>query len=179
LVYSISLVRSCAERESALNANCVFKEAMVAMKRVIKLFESGLAVGILAVLFIVLVAAFIDIAYEIYQNILAPPILIVDASGLMSLFSLVLVLLIGLELTETVKAYLDDDVVHVDLVVLVAIIAIARKVIVWDIEKYSYIDLFSLAAMTLALGVTYFLIKRAEASSGEQGTRGNPKQALS
>jgi uncharacterized membrane protein (DUF373 family) len=137
---------------------------MVTMKRVIRLFETGLTIGILAVLLFVLVAAFIDVAYEIYQKILAPPILIVDASGLMSLFSLVLVLLIGLELIETVKTYLDDDVIHVDLVVLVAIIAIARKVIVWDIEKYNYIDLLSLAAMTTALGVTYFLIKRAEIS---------------
>ena len=137
---------------------------MVTMKRGIRLFETGLTIGILAVLLFVLVAAFIDVAYEIYQKILAPPILIVDASGLMSLFSLVLVLLIGLELIETVKTYLDDDVIHVDLVVLVAIIAIARKVIVWDIEKYNYIDLLSLAAMTTALGVTYFLIKRAEIS---------------
>ena len=75
-----------------------------------------------------------------------------------------LVLLIGLELIQTVKAYLDDDVIHVDLVVLVAIIAIARKIIVWDIGKYSYLDLLSLAAMTTALGVTYFLIKRAKFS---------------
>jgi uncharacterized membrane protein (DUF373 family) len=137
---------------------------MVTMKSAIKLFESGLTIGILAVLLVVLVAAFIDIAYEIYQKILAPPILVVDASGLMSLFSLVLVLLIGLELIETVKAYLDEDVIHVELVVLVAIIAIARKIIVWDFEKFSHIDLFSLAAMTTALGVTYFLIKRAEFS---------------
>jgi uncharacterized membrane protein (DUF373 family) len=137
---------------------------MATMKRVIRLFETGLTIGILAVLLVVLVAAFIDSASEIYQKILAPPILIVDASGLMNLFSLVLVLLIGLELIETVKTYLDDDVIHVDLVVLVAIIAIARKVIVWDIEKYSYVDLLSLAAMTAALGVTYFLIKRAEIS---------------
>jgi uncharacterized membrane protein (DUF373 family) len=137
---------------------------MATMKRVIRLFETGLTIGILAVLLVVLVAAFIDIAYEIYQKILAPPIFIVDSSGLMNLFSLVLVLLIGLELIETVKTYLDDDVIHVDLVVLVAIIAIARKVIVWDIEKYNYVDLLSLSAMTAALGVTYFLIKRAEIS---------------
>jgi uncharacterized membrane protein (DUF373 family) len=137
---------------------------MVTMKSAIRLFESVLTIGILAVLSVVLAAAFIDIAYVIYLEILTPPIFIVDASGLMGLFGLLLVLLIGLELIQTVEAYLDDDVIHVDLVVLVAIIAIARKVIVWDIEKYSYIDLLSLAAMTTALGVTYFLIKRAEFS---------------
>ena len=137
---------------------------MVTMKRAIRLFESALTIGILAVLFVVLAAAFVDIAYVIYLEILAPPVLIIDASGLMGLFGLLLVLLIGLELIQTVKAYLDDDVIHVDLVVLVAIIAIARKVIVWDIEKYSYLDLLSLAAMTTALGVTYFLIKRAKFS---------------
>jgi hypothetical protein len=47
--------------------------------------------GILIVLFVVLLAAFIDIAYEIYAKILAPPVLLIDANGLMGLFSLVLV----------------------------------------------------------------------------------------
>ncbi len=80
----------------------------------------------------------------------------------MHLFSLFLILLIGLELLETVKAYLKDDIVHVEFIILVAIIAIARKVIIWDFNKYSTHELLSLAAMIVALGITYFLIKKAD-----------------
>jgi len=63
---------------------------------------------------------------------------------------------------ETVKAYLKDDIVHVEFIILVAIIAIARKVIVWDFSKYEVNELLSLAAMTVGLGITYFLIKLAD-----------------
>jgi uncharacterized membrane protein (DUF373 family) len=80
----------------------------------------------------------------------------------MGLFSLFLVLLIGLELLETVKAYLKEDIVHVEFIILVAIIAIARKAIVWDFKKYTTEELVSLAIMIVALGVTYFLIKKAD-----------------
>lgn len=109
----------------------------------------------------ILVLAFIDIVYEIVQHIKAEPMFIIDADGLMGLFSLFLVLLIGLELLETIKAYLKDDIVHVEFIILVAIIAIARKAIVWDFNKYTTQELISLAIMILALGATYFLIKKA------------------
>ncbi|MFA7136156.1 MAG: phosphate-starvation-inducible PsiE family protein [Bacteroidales bacterium] len=67
----------------------------------------------------------------------------IDANGLLDLFSLFLVLLIGLELLETVKAYFKEDIVHVEYIILVAIIALARKVIVWDFDKYSNEELLN------------------------------------
>ena len=132
------------------------------MKKAIKHIEYALILAILIVISVTLVLAFVDIVYEIKQRILQPPKFIIDADGLMDLFSLLLVLLIGLELLETIKAYLKDDIVHVEFIILVAIIAIARKVIVWDFKKYSSEELLSLAAMIVALGVTYFLFKMAK-----------------
>lgn len=87
--------------------------------------------------------------------------MIISADDLMNLFSTFLVLLIGLELLETVKAYLKEDLFHIEYIILVAIIAIARKVIVWDFEKFKTPELFSLSAMIVALGITYYLIKRS------------------
>ena len=132
------------------------------MKKILKYIESALIIGILAVICIILILAFIDIVYEIKQKVVQPPRFILDANSLIDLFSLLLVVLIGLELLETVKAYLKDDIVHVEFIILVAIIAIARKVIVWDFSKYEVSELLSLAAMTVGLGITYFLIKLAD-----------------
>jgi uncharacterized membrane protein (DUF373 family) len=127
---------------------------------VIKPFEALLLIGIILVLCITLLGAFVDIAYVIYNKLITPPVFIIDNDGLMDLFSLILLLLIGLELIETIQAYLKDHEVHVELIVLVAIIAIARKVVVWDFNKYDHYQLYSLAAMILALGLTYFLVKK-------------------
>ena len=129
------------------------------MKAVFKFVEITLVIGILLALSVTLLLAFLDIAYVIYKKIMTPPTFIVDAQGLMELFSLILILLIGLELIDSVKAYLDKHVIHVELILLIAIIAISRKVVVWDFDKHGHHELYSLAAMILALGVSYFLVK--------------------
>lgn len=131
------------------------------MSEFIKFTERFIIWGILIVMSIILILAFVDIVYEIAIKIITDPIFIIDASGLMDLFSLFLVLLIGLELLETVKAYLKEDIVHVEFIILVAIIAVSRKAIVWDFNKYTTEELISLAIMILALGVTYFLLKKS------------------
>ena len=132
------------------------------MVKFIEYIERGLIWSVIVVMSVILVLAFVDILYEIGEKIMNPPFFIIDADGLMSLFSLFLVLLIGLELLETVKTYLKDDIVHVEFIILVAIIAISRKAIVWDFNKYTTEQLVSLAIMILALGATYFLIKKAD-----------------
>jgi len=130
--------------------------------KLLKSTERILISVIMIIFFAILIFAFIDIIYVIIQKIIEHPILIIDADSLMELFSLFLIILLGLELLETIKAYLMEDVVHVELVVLVAIIALSRKVIIWDFNKYSYTELISLSGMILALSISYFLIKRAD-----------------
>ncbi|TLX71999.1 phosphate-starvation-inducible E-like protein [Labilibacter sediminis] len=131
------------------------------MEKIIKYIEKFLICGVLIALSFMLLFAFVDIVYEIHKTLVTPPIFVIESARLMDLFSLFLILLIGLELLETIKAYLKNDVVHVELVILVAIIAISRKVIVWDFSKNSHSELISLSVMILALGLTYFLVKRA------------------
>lgn len=82
-------------------------KTVVKISVVFKLFETILLIGILLVLSVTLLLACIDITHVIYTKIMAPPAFIVDAQGLMELFSLILILLIGLELIETVKTYLE------------------------------------------------------------------------
>jgi len=132
------------------------------MIKIIEYIERGLIWGIILLMSLILVLAFVDIVYVIKEKALAPPLFIIDANGLMSLFSLFLVLLIGLELLETVKTYLKDDIVHVEFIILVAIIAISRKAIIWDFKQYTTEQLVGLAIMILALGTTYFLVKKAD-----------------
>ena len=131
------------------------------MMKIIKGIERLLIGGILIVFCTILVLSFVDLVYVIYLDVIDPPLFIIDADRLMELFSLFLIILIGLELLETIKVYLKEDLLKVELVILVAIIAIARKVIIWDFDKYSYLELIGLATMILALSAGYFLLKKA------------------
>ena len=55
---------------------------------------------------------------------------------------------------------LDDNVFHVEVVVLVAIIAVAGKIIVIDYYSITSLILLGIAALMIALSAGYFLLKR-------------------
>lgn len=78
---------------------------------------------------------------------------------LIDLFGLFLNILIALELLENVTAYLKKHIVQVELVVVTALIAVSRKIIIFDPNKYEKIDLIALAGASLALAISYWLIK--------------------
>jgi uncharacterized membrane protein (DUF373 family) len=72
-----------------------------------------------------------------------------------------LLILIGLELMKTVVMYLDENVVHVEVVLEVALIAIARHVIEMKYSETSPLTLIGISTITLALAIGFFLIKKA------------------
>ena len=78
----------------------------------------------------------------------------------LEIFGYFLLVLIGVELLETLKMYLKDDVIHMRVVIEVALIAMSRKVITAEPETISSLTLFAIAALILVLGVTYYFERR-------------------
>jgi uncharacterized membrane protein (DUF373 family) len=56
--------------------------------------------------------------------------------------------------------YLSTNVIPVRLVVATALMAISRKVIIFDFEQISPPYIYGTAAVVLSLGVTYWLITK-------------------
>ncbi len=106
----------------------------------------------------VLLLAVIDLGFILVKDILSPPILILDVNELLQIFGLFLLVLIGIELFETMEIYIKENVVHVEVVFTVALIAIARKVIILDVKKVGSPTLLGIAAIILALSLGYYLI---------------------
>jgi len=79
---------------------------------------------------------------------------------LIELFGLILNILIALELLENLTGYLKKNVIHVELVVVTSIIALARKIIIFDFSKYGGLELISLGFAILCLAVSYCLLKQ-------------------
>lgn len=82
---------------------------------------------------------------------------------LREVFSGFLLILIGIELMKTVVMYLQSHVLHVEVVLTVAIIAIARHTIDLDIEGANPFLLMGIGLMLLALSVGYYYFRRAGA----------------
>ena len=76
---------------------------------------------------------------------------------MLGIFGYFLLVLIGVELIETLKAYVKEDVIHVRVVLEVALIAMARKVIIEEPNDVPSLTLFGISALILALGIaSYF-----------------------
>ena len=135
------------------------------MTGIIHKFERFIVLALLLMMMLVLLASTIELAIILVTQLLAPPMLLLDIKEMLTVFGFLLMVLIGLELVETIKMYLDENVFHVEVVVLVAIIAVARKVIIIDYDAVSYEMLLSVAALMIALSIGYFLLKRATTPS--------------
>lgn len=78
---------------------------------------------------------------------------------LFQLFGLFLNVLIALEILENITAYLKQQVVQVELVLVTSLIAVSRKIIILDLEKKDSTDLIALGIAIFALSLSYVLIR--------------------
>ena len=129
------------------------------MNVLLKNFEKVILYSIILMLMVVLLLTTAELAWLLVQDILSPPLGLIAIEQLLDLFGFFLLILIGLELLESVKAYLVSHVIHVEIVLEVALIAVARKAIVLDLETYSAGAILSIAALILATGAAIYLIK--------------------
>lgn len=136
----------------------VFMEA--AMPRLLKKFEAWLIRSLSVMLSIVVLLATIELAWLLVQDIMTPPILLLEIDELLELFGFFLLILIGLELIETIRSYERESIVHLEVVLLVAMVAISRKVVILDIKQTPSLSLLGLGLLILALAVAYFVVKR-------------------
>lgn len=79
---------------------------------------------------------------------------------LIKIFGLFLNILIALELLENVTSYFSKHVIQVELVVVTALIAVARKIIIFDPDQFAKNDMIALAVACLALSISYWCLRR-------------------
>ena len=120
-----------------------------------------MAVKVLAVLMVMVILWGIgDVIYVLYQQILAPPFLLLSINDILATFGSFLAVLIAIEIFVNISLYLSSNVIPVRLVVATALMAIARKVIIFDFTEIDSAFVFASAAVIFSLGLTYWLITR-------------------
>ena len=101
-----------------------------------------------------------DVVWVVYTRLVQPPFLLLRIHDILFIFGAFLAVLIAIEIFLNITLYLREDVIHVRLVIATALMAIARKVIVFDFKEVSYQYIYATGAVVLALGLTYWLIVR-------------------
>jgi uncharacterized membrane protein (DUF373 family) len=138
------------------------------MFSLLKRYEKFMVSALMIMMAVVLGLATLDLGWLIIKDVITAPYLLLDISELLDIFGLFMLVLIGIELLETImKTYLMDGTPHFEVVLSVAIIAIARKVIILDVKEVESLSLFGIAAIVIALTTGYYLMKRSQMTDGK------------
>ena len=128
--------------------------------KMVHLLENVVSKILSIALIIVIFVSLFDLLYILVTDLISnKPTIFLDTK-LIEIFGLFLHLLIALELLENITSYIRKHIVQVELVLVTALIAVARKVIIFDTNKYDSHDLIALGIATLCLAGSYWLIKR-------------------
>jgi uncharacterized membrane protein (DUF373 family) len=131
------------------------------MLDLLKKFEKAVTATLVVMMAVVVLLATIELGWIIIKDIITPPVFLLEINELLDIFGLFLLVLIGVELLETIKAYLKDNVVHFEVVLTVAMIAIARKVITLDVKDLPAMTLVGIAAIIVALAAAKYFFRKA------------------
>lgn len=109
---------------------------------------------------LMIIWATIDVGENIYSRIVEAESIVLPVKDMFGIFGTFMAVLIAIELFINITVYLQDDVIHVRIVMATALIAVARKIIIMDYDKMGATDLLAYSAVVIAMSVGYWLVNR-------------------
>jgi uncharacterized membrane protein (DUF373 family) len=129
---------------------------IVAMHRLIRY-----SVKLLAVLMVFTILwSVLDVVVVIYEKFLRHPFRDLGKEEILQVFGSFMLVLIAIEIFINITLYIRSHVIPVKLVVATALMAVARKIIVFDFHEVGAFHVFATGLLVAALGGTYWLLER-------------------
>ena len=127
-------------------------------------FESLIAFALTLVVVSIILVALYRLASEVIVGLLLGVLDPLDHRIFQSVFGEIMTLLIALEFNHTLQYVVkrEQSIIQTKVVLLIALLAMARKFIILDLGAVSGEQLLGLAAITLVLGVVYWLIRERD-----------------
>ncbi|MDK2975035.1 MAG: hypothetical protein PWP08_1406 [Methanofollis sp.] len=121
-------------------------------------FERWIYLILTALLAVVIVFSVYELVILIAHGLVDDRMFRLENHELLNVFGAFLLILIGIELLDTMRAYVEKHEVHVEVIMLVAIIAIARKIILLDSSSATDLPLIGMALLLMALAAGYYIV---------------------
>lgn len=127
-------------------------------------FESLIALALSLIISLVIVVALCRLVIAIVNGLVLDALNPLEPKVFQNVFGEILTVLIALEFNHTLHYVVarEQSVIQTKVVLLIAILALARKFIILDLHETSPGQLLGLAAVTLALGATYWLMRERD-----------------
>ncbi len=137
------------------------------MIKIMRKFEKAVALVLAVILAVIIVLSTIHLASTVVTECLKQPYFLFDIHKLREFLGILISVVIAVELLDTVRVYFDESAVKIEVIFLIAMMALAREVIILDLPKIEGATLVGVAAIIAALSGGYFLIRRGAKAAGE------------
>ncbi|MFN3914861.1 MAG: phosphate-starvation-inducible PsiE family protein [Aquabacterium sp.] len=135
-------------------------------------FEQVVALFLSAVIAVIIVVSLIQLISVVFTLLIIDAFNPLDHKVFQSVFGMIMTLLIAMEFKHSIVrvALRRDSIIQVKTVILIALIALARKFVILD-PDVSPGKVAALAGATLALGTTYWLLRERDDRVTEEASR--------
>lgn len=133
-------------------------------------FEQVIALVLSAVIAVIILVSLLQLMSIVFTLLILDAFNPLDHKVFQTVFAMIMTLLIAMEFKHSIVrvALRRDSIIQVKTVILIGLIALARKFVILDPEA-SPGKIAALAGATLALGVTYWLLReRDDRTAGER-----------
>ncbi|MEJ2716504.1 MAG: phosphate-starvation-inducible PsiE family protein, partial [Deltaproteobacteria bacterium] len=134
------------------------------LNKILRQYETLILVLLAVMMMAVVFFATLDLAWILVKYLLTPPWGLIEINELLEVFGLFLLVLIGIELLVTIRTYRREQVIRVEIAIVVALLAISRKVIILDYKSLTSFNLFDLGVVVIALAAAYYLLRAGRES---------------
>jgi uncharacterized membrane protein (DUF373 family) len=126
-------------------------------------FEQLVALVLSAVIAVIVLVSLLQLVQIVFRLLLVDAFNPLDHKVFQSVFGMIMTLLIAMEFKHSIVrvALRRDSIIQVKTVILIGLIALARKFVILDPET-SPAKIAALAGATLALGATYWLLRERD-----------------
>lgn len=132
------------------------------LDRGLGLAKKAIVIAIMIMMLIAVIVIVVALAGTILELVADETPYIWEKEDFLKFFSFLLLAIIGLELLDTIYVIIKESKIHVETVLLVAVTAVARELIVYDYEKAQGATLIGIATVMIGIAAAYYLVKKVE-----------------
>ncbi len=125
-----------------------------------EIFKRIVVFILMILLAIIIIVSTAYVGWTIIDRLLLNFYIEYTSNIIIDILGLFLLVFVCLELFETFTLYTQEHVIHVEAMLLVALTAISRKIILLDYTKISSDIFIGLATIVIAIGAAYYLLKK-------------------
>ncbi len=134
------------------------------ISKAVGMFEKLIALVLALILGVIIILSTINLVKTVVTDLMAQPFLLFDVHNMLEFLSTLIYVVIAVELLSTVRVYFDEKVARLEIIFLIAVMALARHVIILNLEEVQGMTLLGMAAIIAALSLGYFFVRRVAKS---------------